>query len=646
MRRFYSGGVVCRYTAHIAVVLALVGPASAAVSLPTPPVAAPAAWYRADMGVNLGVGGQVNQWLDQSGNGFDLTLAQGAPTFTSNAINGMPAVSFSGSDALVGNYTGEAATIFVIGKAESVGGAAQSFAGGRTSDNVATSAWSFQADSPGAGRAFTRATTADVTTSSSFHATGLAAENIFDKHYLQAGRLDTALGSVELHKQGFLESAGASANPLRPIDQMALGATYSNNVLTDFLTGDVNEVLIYDRVLNDNEMSEVQSYLTRWFGGDPTQNNYIAASWVADTDQNLFMLQSADAQTFTGAYASHGPLGSDVVRDPSIMFDQASGYWWTVYTAAHWSVQSDHLGLARSKDGVFWDNVGQIDTSSVISGNPRSWAPEWIEDDDGWHVVVGLSSNGGGILEMYEVHPTDAGFTNWSLPEKLTGLQSDVVDGMLTKIDGKFLLWYTDKTSNPWTNVLATSDSITGPYTVDPLLQGNWQPVGASVEGPYVVNIEGDHWRMFFDQPGPGTKLLPGVSFGLYMDSFDGMQTWGPPAQMVSPAKRHLSIMNLNISGPPLVGDLNGDGFVGIEDLSLVLSNWNQTVTPGDLLLGDAFDDPLNPGFIGIEDLNIVLTNWNAGTPPPPSGLAVIPEPASVVLWGVFGLTLMRRRTV
>ena len=33
-----------------------------------------------------------------------------------------------------------------------------------------------------------------------------------------------------------------------------------------------------------------------------------------------------------------------------------------------------------------------------------------------------------------------------------------------------------------------------------------------------------------------------------------------------------------------LNGDMNSDGFVGIEDLNIVLGNWNQAVTPGDLL--------------------------------------------------------------
>jgi pre-peptidase len=61
-----------------------------------------------------------------------------------------------------------------------------------------------------------------------------------------------------------------------------------------------------------------------------------------------------------------------------------------------------------------------------------------------------------------------------------------------------------------------------------------------------------------------------------------------------------------------LAGDINGDGFVGITDLNILLGNWNKSVTAGDLAQGDTNGD----GFVGIADLNAVLGNWNAGTPP------------------------------
>jgi sialidase-1 len=76
-----------------------------------------------------------------------------------------------------------------------------------------------------------------------------------------------------------------------------------------------------------------------------------------------------------------------------------------------------------------------------------------------------------------------------------------------------------------------------------------------------------------------------------------------------------------------LPGDLDGDGFVGISDLNIVLGNWNTNVAAGDPLLGD----PSGDGFVGIEDLNVVLGNWNNGTPPNEISTN-IPEPRTAVV--------------
>ncbi len=87
-----------------------------------------------------------------------------------------------------------------------------------------------------------------------------------------------------------------------------------------------------------------------------------------------------------------------------------------------------------------------------------------------------------------------------------------------------------------------------------------------------------------------------------------------------------------------LAGDLNGDGFVGLDDLDIVLNHWNQNVTPGSLADGD----PSNDGFVGLDDLDIILSNWNAGTPS--NNNATIPEPATIMICLTVGLPLLRRR--
>ena len=86
-----------------------------------------------------------------------------------------------------------------------------------------------------------------------------------------------------------------------------------------------------------------------------------------------------------------------------------------------------------------------------------------------------------------------------------------------------------------------------------------------------------------------------------------------------------------------LPGDLNGDGYVGLDDLQIILGAWNQKVTADVWAEGDANGD----GYVGLDDLQFILDNWNTGTLPDVK--ANIPEPSMTLLLGLGGLALLRR---
>ncbi|MEZ6190961.1 MAG: hypothetical protein R3C45_06665 [Phycisphaerales bacterium] len=58
---------------------------------------------------------------------------------------------------------------------------------------------------------------------------------------------------------------------------------------------------------------------------------------------------------------------------------------------------------------------------------------------------------------------------------------------------------------------------------------------------------------------------------------------------------------------PDLIGDLDGD-VCSNADLNIVLAAWNQNVTMGQWGEGDPGD-----GFVGIEDLNMILATGTTG---------------------------------
>ena len=86
-----------------------------------------------------------------------------------------------------------------------------------------------------------------------------------------------------------------------------------------------------------------------------------------------------------------------------------------------------------------------------------------------------------------------------------------------------------------------------------------------------------------------------------------------------------------------LAGDATGDGFVGVDDLDLILANWGTLVTAGNSNVGDWSGD----GSIGQADLQVVLDHWGLSTPAPDTN---IPEPGTLAMLTLLLFTQRRRR--
>ncbi len=148
----------------------------------------------------------------------------------------------------------------------------------------------------------------------------------------------------------------------------------------------------------------------------------------------------------------------------------------------------------------------------------------------------------------------------------------------------------------------------------------------ATLAGSLVVSLESGF------EPGVG-DVIQIIDAGSVVGAFDDV-TWPVMMGSVGLGLEYQADAVLVRAGLP--GDLGNDSFVGLSDLDIVLTNWNQNVTAGVWLEGD----PSGDGFVGLDDLDIILQNWNAGSPP----ATTVPEPGSVFVLSLLALMPTCRR--
>ena len=303
-----------------------------------------------------------------------------------------------------------------------------------------------------------------------------------------------------------------------------------------------------------------------------------------------------------------------------------------------WEGQDSYFGRILGNGGNWIELVVTSDHLDI-----RNWTLEWSnsDPDDG---VVTFSNDArwsdlrsGTIITIIE--SVD------DLVPSVSNIQdndfNDVADAVGDPFDVSTDFSFDPGNDDWWVNAWLSDATLftTGSFKVD---NDDWQVeikdnLGATVSGP--IGEDRPEWTGGGINSQEIGRLEADPSTGVTgFDYDDGdYSTFGSPNNYDDQtAVQDFSALRAWFV-PTLEGDLNGDGFVGVDDLNIVLVNWNQNVTPGDLGSGD----PTGEGFVGVDDLNIVLVNWNNGTPPA-SGAAV-PEPASLALLGLGGVAALRR---
>jgi len=213
-------------------------------------------WVRSDLGVTLN-GATVSAWADQSGNGKNLTQGSAAsqPTFnaTDADYNNLPSLTFDGvNDCLAGSsFNYGAFTIFMVAKVTSAAGngyyyirgagAACDYLWARTADTV-------YIDRNNAG---TRSRKDATNATWGVGSTPLTVVHVFDGTH--AGNLIRKNGTA-------LSTSDVSAN-----DPGTSSVSRTFNLLSDnsayFTTGSFTEMAIFNRALNNTEITQMEAYL-------------------------------------------------------------------------------------------------------------------------------------------------------------------------------------------------------------------------------------------------------------------------------------------------------------------------------------------------------------------------------------------------
>jgi len=342
-------------------------------------------------------------------------------------------------------------------------------------------------------------------------------------------------------------------------------------------------------------------------------------------------------------------------------------------TDSMWEIPD--AGLGR------WENAAQVDTGNTTHTAMLLSPDDGFNPGDYLQLYVGekdVDANGDGSIDFLERNGLRGGTVYYFDPDGAAST-IDLPDGTVTGIWSTSPIGALQETkledihTNPHNGLqVLLADQTDGLYTVDMTLpfsggvfdhaastavitqidDDDVAPIGApdnvtwSADGKIYVQEDGDGddiWQLNPD----GTGIVQiASSFSEPSGIFDASYLVGyePGSVFLSSAQGSGSVggqLTVLISpDAALTGDLNGDGFVGLDDLDLILSNWNLSVPPG-----NPAADVNGDGFVGLDDLDVVLNSWNVGTPPSLPG-TTIPEPAGLTTIALLGLLYTQRRVI
>ncbi|TCO82168.1 fibronectin type III domain protein [Chthoniobacter flavus] len=324
MERMSLSKVVWR-TAFVMVFVFLVG-AFTAMGQTSPPTTGLKLWLAADTSVTLDGSGGVSAWADQSGNANNATqsTAGNRPTVTANALNGKPVVHFSGASSqyltlpnlMSGATAGE---VFAVLRSASTTGATGLW-------NLGSDGWSWYSYTDGRIEA-------DFGTTGGLWE-GVPSQSILSYHVYEAasqtGLYQSWINGVPLFK--------TTSNTVAFTTAPLIGVNGHGN----YFSGDIAEIIIYNRALSTAERGQVLAYLNQKYVVIPAPSaptgiaatqiaptqNLVTWDWVSATATVTYVVERK--QGAAGTYAQVGTTtGASTYLDDSVT--AGAEYFYHVY---------------------------------------------------------------------------------------------------------------------------------------------------------------------------------------------------------------------------------------------------------------------------------------------------------------------------
>lgn len=239
------------------------------------------------------------------------------------------------------------------------------------------------------------------------------------------------------------------------------------------------------------------------------QEVYMFSYFTGNGEDGLHLAYSLDGYQFKPLEMGNSLLsptaGEDkLMRDPCIVKGR-DGRFHMVWTVS-WNEKG--LGHAYSDDLVQWSEQQFIPVMAHEPNARNTWAPEvfydkkedlyliyWSTTISGLYPETQSDEENGYNHRQYYVTTKD--FETFSETQLFYEPGFNVIDGTIQEIDGEYLLFVKDETTEPpRKNIrIAKSQKLTGPYGPAgvPITGDYW------AEGPTVTKV-GDYWLVYFDK--------------------------------------------------------------------------------------------------------------------------------------------------